>query len=52
MYLIGRLLEDAMLCPSNAAAAFINSLLHKSLSADQALHHLQHVWLAPGAMQM
>ena len=53
MYLIGRLLKNAMMCPSDAAAAFINRLLHKSWSADQALHHLQHVWRSPeGAVQV
>lgn len=51
IYLIGQLLEDALLCPSGAAHVFIGLLLDKRLSADQALDHLATEWVLTERME-
>lgn len=53
IYLIGGLLEEAMpfwpRWPSAAARRFIKRLLHKELSAYQALEYLKSDWLPSAA---
>lgn len=44
MHLIGNLLKEAEGFPRPTVSAFIDSLQRKQLTAEGALHYLQHVW--------